>query len=78
MKREVGKVGILVGAIVGALLIGTAGYFAFFKSSGYTAEDQALNDAQTKVSDQNMRRTTESMQRTSPQGDAPRDGRQPQ
>lgn len=71
MKQDLGKGGVVIAIVVGVLAVGAVAYFGFFRSAGYTAEDQARNDAQTKISDQNFRRVNESMQPTG----SPRDGR---
>lgn len=75
MKQDLGKGGIILAVIVGALALGAVVYFGFFRTAGYTAEDQARNDAQTKVSDQNFNRVNESLPPAGAGSGSPRDGR---
>lgn len=62
MKKELGKGATIGVAVLAAVVLGAVVYFSFFRSAGYTAEDQARNDAQTKISDQNFKRVTDSLE----------------
>lgn len=75
MKQDLGKGGIILAVVLGVLALGAVVYFGFFKTAGYTAEDQARNDAQTKISDQNFNRVNESLQPAGATNGSPRDGR---
>jgi hypothetical protein len=73
MSKDLGKGGIIIAVVAGAALIGGVAYFGFFKGAGYSAEDQARNEAQTKISDErnNMMREAEKANALDPNAPAP-------
>lgn len=56
MNKELGKGGMIGAIVFGVIVIATVVYFAFFKNAGFSAEEAKINEAQTKVSDQNASR----------------------
>ena len=75
MKRELGKGGMVFAVVIAVVAIGAVAYFGFFKSAGYSAEEQTMNDRMVRVSDERFKQVTEGMDQPNVRQQSPRDGR---